>query len=442
MPRFQSKLFNWIDHSLPVKWGRKVRRWLAEAKKQPDFNLPLTSKIRAEIWEVIDTIQQLQQSIKHNILRLPTAKATTSAQTDRRTDRQLTANRVGDFAQPQSKLPKADRPKYLLKSISDAIAALAKIVRSIIRIQPNSSKLSNNLEDNWSDHGADCDPDLFPGRIPAKLPEHLRKARLINQAESDLVGSDLIGSNLVGSNLTVAQTKLAEIQQNLNSNLNRYSTELVNSESWWEKMQRLLQAAIAYFLAKDARTKKLPADNIVAKNQADSQITKASSNKVRRPKPNSLELNNLEDWYEESLPEQKSKQIAATEVSSASFKGTLISQNQNSNANLKIAETQTRTTLTTIEEWAASDLLELEELGLRNQAREKVDSPLRAWIETQSEFLGYAYSPIMAVIHWCDRLIAKIERFLESSSNAIYQTFLKIWQILKQMFNSPKPPKS
>jgi hypothetical protein len=38
--------------------------------------------------------------------------------------------------------------------------------------------------------------------------------------------------------------------------------------------------------------------------------------------------------------------------------------------------------------------------------------PLRAWIETHATFLGYAYSPIMEVVYWLDRLIARLERSL------------------------------
>ncbi|MDX2254799.1 MAG: hypothetical protein NW214_04720 [Pseudanabaenaceae cyanobacterium bins.39] len=34
MPRFQSRLFNWIDHSLPAQWGRKTRRLLDRALAQ------------------------------------------------------------------------------------------------------------------------------------------------------------------------------------------------------------------------------------------------------------------------------------------------------------------------------------------------------------------------------------------------------------------------
>jgi hypothetical protein len=43
---------------------------------------------------------------------------------------------------------------------------------------------------------------------------------------------------------------------------------------------------------------------------------------------------------------------------------------------------------------------------------EEPTPPLRAWIETHATFLGYAYSPIMEVVHWLDRLIARLERSL------------------------------
>ncbi|MEE3719832.1 hypothetical protein V2H45_24125 [Tumidithrix elongata RA019] len=43
---------------------------------------------------------------------------------------------------------------------------------------------------------------------------------------------------------------------------------------------------------------------------------------------------------------------------------------------------------------------------------EEPTPPLRAWIETHATFLGYAYSPVMEIVHWLDRLVARIERSL------------------------------
>ncbi len=55
--------------------------------------------------------------------------------------------------------------------------------------------------------------------------------------------------------------------------------------------------------------------------------------------------------------------------------------------------------------------------------------PIRAWLDTQATFLGYAYSPVMQLIHWLDRLIASIERWS-------IQIFLWLWQLIKKVWFS------
>jgi hypothetical protein len=54
---------------------------------------------------------------------------------------------------------------------------------------------------------------------------------------------------------------------------------------------------------------------------------------------------------------------------------------------------------------------------------EETYSTLQAWIETQATFLGYVYSPIMGFIHWLDRLIARFERWLMQLWQKVCQMF-------------------
>ena len=52
------------------------------------------------------------------------------------------------------------------------------------------------------------------------------------------------------------------------------------------------------------------------------------------------------------------------------------------------------------------------------------DYCMRAWIETQAEFLGYADSPIIKFLVWLDRIILKIEKWLA----AIWQKLINWWR--------------
>ncbi|NJK35265.1 MAG: hypothetical protein HC919_10055 [Oscillatoriales cyanobacterium SM2_2_1] len=39
-------------------------------------------------------------------------------------------------------------------------------------------------------------------------------------------------------------------------------------------------------------------------------------------------------------------------------------------------------------------------------------TPMYAWIDTHATFLGYAYGPVMTLIYWLDRWLARLERLL------------------------------
>ena len=51
------------------------------------------------------------------------------------------------------------------------------------------------------------------------------------------------------------------------------------------------------------------------------------------------------------------------------------------------------------------------------------ERPLRAWIETQAQSLGYVYGPVMSVVHWLDSLTVKIENFLVMCGQKIKRMF-------------------
>jgi hypothetical protein len=416
MSRFQSKLFNWVDHSLPVVWGRQARRWVAELQteiqkelnKQP--NTTPNSK-RQEIQQVLKLIQKLNRELSQTVLEIPRRLTGNPSNTE---SPQIGANLVGNFAESQPQLD----PKHQLKLLSGAIATLVKIVRSIIRLKPNSNSLnksnSDNLEEHWSDYAAEPEVDYWQ---EPKLNMASVSDALVNQSLNQT------------ANQTPNQTKLEQfIQSNKDSSLEPLPSSLKTGESWWERMQRLLQEAIAYFLAKDAQIKKLPADpkSINLQNEA---ITKATSNKVIYSKSQS-ELSHLEDWYEDSFPQSVLNLQPQPSLKQMTATGALAQQTQ---AAISTAlEREQKTQLTTIEEWATADLLELDDLS------EASEDSLRAWIETQSVFLGYAYSPVMAVIHWCDRLVAKFE----SAIGSIYQAWLRFWQKLLNFFRNSNPPES
>jgi len=59
------------------------------------------------------------------------------------------------------------------------------------------------------------------------------------------------------------------------------------------------------------------------------------------------------------------------------------------------------------------------------------ERPLRAWIETQAQSLGYVYGPMMSVVHWLDSLTVRIENFFVSSGRKIKQMIRWLFKRLK-----------
>ncbi|MDX1976380.1 MAG: hypothetical protein SFT94_01785 [Pseudanabaenaceae cyanobacterium bins.68] len=361
MPRFQSNFFNWIDSSLPVKWGRQARRWLAmQQQPNPTTDFKFNQKQAVEL--VTGLIAALAQTLTPRL---------GGQHSDQAAPKWVKSNPVGDFGSAQTQLPGNHSPKQLT-GISGAIAALVKRVKAWLvgsRPAPPDPPFTDPEPDYWS---------AIPTAQPQQIPDF-------------------------------SQIKLKQDQ-------------LATNQSWWEEMQNLLRSAIAYFLAKDARSKKLSAiDHPPGVEGADPSLALGTGKNSAMAHSASTQLDNwLDDWhdYDPARVVQLERKLPSSGDLTANSSPGQVNSQDNSTGNL----TKSRSPSTTIAEWTnLSDLQEQEPV---------TNSPLHAWIETRSEFLGYAYDPMMAVVHWCDRWVAALERFCQK----IFQALICYW---RRLFQNP-----
>lgn len=389
MPRFQSNFFNWLDHSLPVKWGRQARRWLAIQQSRSRSS---SNQQQPEVVEFFTAvIAVLGQKLKPNLQLRGQHRDPTS---NKPSTKQVKANPVGDFGSDQPKLPTQQPPK-LLTGITAAIAALVKRVKSwLVSSRSNDSESEVNELVNELDHE--------PKWVAAPEPDYW--------------------SNYWSKTPATASKQIPHF-----SALKLKQDQLATNHSWWEEMQQLLRSAIAYFLAKDARSKKLPGVESpnLEQNLAQSQASQSlppdhgQNAAIAQTTPKSLD-HWLDDWRD-----YNPAQVVKLEHKLPSS-GTLDPSHSPGTIN---TQTNLTTDLTTDLSPSPSAKITASEttshLETQTQTRE---TPLHAWIETRSEFLGYAYDPIMAVVHWCDRWVAALEKFCQR----LWQALVHYWRLLLQ----------
>jgi predicted transcriptional regulator len=329
MPRFQSRLFNWIDHSVPAQWGRRARSWYEQMG---------------------NPVKQATETIKKN-----TTKAILY-------------------------------PVYILASATN--------LRSPIRNVPLLLKPVQSLV-VWID-----------------------SSKIFAIDKSDR-------TNKKTTNKSVnTKSKSSKKSRNSNQNITKFeqlflghknqSLSLNNSEKDFNRIQKLIKDAIAYFFGKKPHKNKLSS---TAKNQLKTSVKNPNKNSSKKPIKNPQPWLAMADIFADDAtawPPMPSKNMAKNMAKSTVVEDVVKNRARNveENNNLSHLELTSHQSLThnkTVGKIITSSSQELQNSSIPPTQSSR---PMYAWLETQATFLGYVSSPFVAVLNWLDRLIANVEKWI------------------------------
>ncbi|WP_201320354.1 hypothetical protein [Pseudanabaena sp. lw0831] len=259
MPRFQSRLFNWIDTSLPAQIGRSVRRSLDQKIRQlaglPIQELPRLLAYQAAkaalypIYLLTSTTKRIFPALdrskidpKEKLRSQPEATGllpkSASQELDQTTDQKV---------EPTNDLPKPEIPLFFrplakfLDWIDRTKAQLDRKIFAIVKRQPENLSTTKASE---------LEPKLIANRLFAEIWR-----QQIDQAQAEQ--NSLKENNGLSENVALGKNKRLE------------------------QLRRLIEAAIAYFFGNQEQTQ----DQSIESNQVDAEIFGTESPEVLSDSP-------------------------------------------------------------------------------------------------------------------------------------------------------------
>ena len=499
MPRFQSRLFNWIDTSLPAQLGRSVRRSLDQKIRQlaglpiqelprllayqvakaalypvylltstakrifpaldrnkidpkeklrsqpeatgllprstsqeleptndpPKPEIPLFFRPLAKFLDWIDrTKTKLDRKISAIAKRQPENLSTTEPET------KLIANRL--FAEIwRQQIDQAERNSLKENNgLSENVALgknkrleqLRRLIEAAIayffgnQSQPQDQNLESNQEvaEIFGTESADTEtlpdsPKLRRRRVTAAKSGRLKENAPLAESNNldrlrDLIAAAIdyfIGKRSLDGDPEVNTDGIGGMQPDLltekiidklQSRVGRSTNRDLNAESEFaealkldnqlERLQKLIEDAIAYFFGKQRSQPTLDETSDIAPS-AEAWLTMEDLfGDDNGPWPMSLE--------HESIAFSKSPDRTAIHSSS------------------ELQNFETTTTQISQDQLEGSLVFEEELLMYQSQSSDS-DRPLRAWIEAKATLWGYSNNPVMRLLIWIDAIVAKIE---------------------------------
>jgi hypothetical protein len=514
MPKFQSRLFNWIDHSWPAQLGQNVRRSLDQKFRQFS-GMPLEELPRLLAYQVAKAalypVYLLSLAAKRTFLALnwikPAAKDNLRSQSEDKflNESEANLNQEANLDQlriePNSDLPKSKilfifRPfvrffdwilqtrveldrsiTAIIKRSSDNLATSEKnelqtkwIANQIFaeiwkeQIEKKQSTINSLRENNGLAENGSLDKNTkleqlrhlieaaiayFFGKqtYPQNygLPDQETNPTNLNSSNNLNNSNNIFGSN--PSNLEeniksiIENSPLAENNnlqrlrdliaaaidyfvgkrsldgsqtQNIDGNSNiefdspspkildpnfdqdfdqdfdqrsqPKNYDQLKVDNQFERLQKIIEAAIAYFFGKTKPTLEETSD-MVTTDQALSTMEELFNND-NGPWPLPLEYEAI------SYSKSPDRHIIHSSGELQNFETTTS----------QISQDQLQGGLFAEEE----DLI----YQLPNAMSSESDRPLRAWIEANSTILGYVYNPVMAVVYGIDAIVLKVENLM------------------------------
>ncbi len=242
------------------------------------------------------------------------------------------------------------------QEVSGAIKENAPLSSNLDRLRELITAAINYFIGKRSLDG-DIDPDINPDTNP--------DTNQVQGNDPDLLSAEAIN-------------KLQTSTENSNT---------LKSDDQIERLQKLIEEAIAYFFGKQRSQPTLDETSDITIRELSWLTMEDAFSDDNGPWPLPLEY--------ESHAFNKSSDMAAI----------------NSSGELQNFET---TTSQISQDQLQQSLIYEEGLLMYQQATTKSegDRPLRAWIEANASIMGYAYNPVMTVILWVDAIVVKIEDLL------------------------------
>lgn len=423
MPRFQSRLFNWIDTSLPVQIGRSVRRSL-DQKIRRLAGLPLQELPRLVAYQVA------KAALYPLYLLTTTTKRIFPA-----LDRNKTSPKEKLRSQPESTglLPRStsqeleptnDPPK---PNIPLFFRPLAKFLDWIDRTKTKLDRKISAIAKRQPENLSTTEPE-------AKLIANRLFAEIWRQQIDHAERNSLKENNGLSENVALGKNKRLE------------------------QLRRLIEAAIAYFFGnqEQAQDQSLESNEAAAEMfgtespDADAlpdspklkrrRVTAAKSESLKANAP-LAESNNLDrlrdliaaaiDYFigKRSLDETLDITLSAEDWLTMEdlfgddngpwplpleYESVAFSKSPDRTAIHSSSELQNfETTTTQISQDQLEGSLVFEEELLMYQSRSSdSDRPLRAWIESKVNLRGYSNNPVMILLIRIDAIVVKIENLI------------------------------
>ena len=435
MPRFQSRLFNWIDSSLPAQLGRSVRRSLDQKIRQlaglPIQELPrllayqVAKAALYPVYLLTSTAKRIFPALdrskidpKQKLRSQPAATGLLSKSESQELD-QKTEQPTHKTVEPTNDPPKPEIPLFF--------RPLAKFLDWIDRAK---TQLDRNIS-----------------AIAKRQPENLSTT----EPEAKLIANRLFAE--------IWQQQIDQAEQNsLKENNGLSENVALGKNKRLEQLRRLIAAAIAYFFGNQSQSQEqgLESNEEVAEifgtESADTEAL-SDSPKLRRRRVNAAksgrlkenaplaESNNLdrlrdliaaaidyfiskrsldeisgitpsdEAWLtmEDLFGDDNGPWPLPLEYESVAFSKSPDRTVIHSSSELQNFET---TTTQISQDQLEGSLVFEEELLMYQSQNSDSDRPLRAWIESKVNLRGYSNNPVMILLIQIDAIVVKIENLI------------------------------
>ncbi len=396
-----AKFLNWIDRT-KIKLDRNIA---AIVKRQPD-NLAtsdspelesklIANRIFAEIWR--QEVERDQGSQSSNSLKENNGLAENVAlgkNTRLEQLRSLIEAAIAYFFGNQSHIPNenlasSEQVSEILSTESPDLEALPdnpKLRRR--RVNSANSSESGELKEN-SPLAESTNLDRLRDLIAAAIAYFIGKRSL--DGDQNLNVDDLSGiqSDLLSGTLIDKLQTSSESSPNRDQNLNLDNSDALKIDNQFERLQKLIEDAIAYFFGKQRSRPTLDETSDITTSQKSSLTMEDIFGNDNGPWPLSAEHESIafskspDRTAIHSSGELQNFETTTTQISQNRLDGSLVFEEELLEIQQKISETES-------------------------------DRPLRAWIEANATILGYVYNPVMTVVLWIDAIVLKIEDLIIS----------------------------
>jgi hypothetical protein len=507
MPRFQSRLFNWIDQSLPAKLGRSARRLLDRQLKQmpsvKDLPRLLAYQVAKAALYPVYLIASTTKRIFPALGRSKTeAREKLRSQPDSRGLLSESGASAEDINQEiEQEFPKPEIPLLLrplvkfLNWIDRTKLKLDRNIAAIVKRQPdhlantdNSAQKANLLanrifaeiwqqqveqgqaDENFLRESNGLAENVSLGKnrsleqvrrlIEAAIAYFFGNANRTNTQEQNLASDqelkDLSG---IEAEALPDSPKLRRWRVNSVGDIKQNAPLTQNTNL--DRLRELIAAAIAYFIGKrvldsDRETTSDVLEDFQGKAEflsgkaADKIQTgsQSSPNRSKQSSPENSDELKFDDQFErlqrliaEAIAYFFGKQLSQPALDETSdiapseeawltmedvfgndngpwplpleYGSHAFNKSPDHNVIHSSGELQNfETTTTQISQERIEGSLIFEEDVLSYQvstSETQNERPLRAWIEAKATLLGYVYNPVMTVVFWLDAIILKIE---------------------------------